>query len=90
MLHRQGHYYNPDFKSPAGMVQVEGYVSELITEKTINWLEPRSDADKPFLLMMQHKAPHRAPGQTLRPGDRNQFELRSGACCHAHREVQSR
>ena len=59
VLHRQGHYYNPDFKSPAGMVQVEGYVSELITEKTIDWLESRSDADKPFLLMMQHKAPHR-------------------------------
>ena len=59
VLHRQGHYYNPDFKSPSGMVREEGYVSELITEKTLDWLKSDRDPDKPFLLMMQHKAPHR-------------------------------
>jgi arylsulfatase A-like enzyme len=60
VLPGQGSYYNPDFKSPAGRVRVPGYVSEVVTEKAKHWLDESRDADKPFMLMVQHKAPHRA------------------------------
>ena len=60
VLPGQGHYYNPDFRTPDGTVREHGYVTDLITEKTLGWLQEKRDPDKPFLLMMQHKAPHRA------------------------------
>ena len=34
-----------------------GYVTDLVTDKTLDWLAHR-DRDKPFLLFCQHKAPH--------------------------------
>lgn len=65
----QGYYYNPYFissgadwekidplSSDAGE-KLEGYVTDIITEKTINWLKQR-DSSKPFMLMCNHKAPH--------------------------------
>ncbi|MEM6912310.1 MAG: sulfatase [Verrucomicrobiota bacterium] len=58
ILPGQGHYYNPDFINAGGKYREPGYVTEIITEKTLKWLEDR-DASKPFMLMMQHKAPHR-------------------------------
>ncbi|MEM1223965.1 MAG: sulfatase-like hydrolase/transferase, partial [Verrucomicrobiota bacterium] len=58
ILPDQGHYYNPDFINSEGKYRVKGYVSEIITEKTLEWLAER-DTSKPFMLMMQHKAPHR-------------------------------
>lgn len=60
VLPAQGHYYNPDFRTPEGIVREHGYVTELLTDKTLAWLREKRDPDKPFLLMMQHKAPHRA------------------------------
>ncbi|MBD3629806.1 sulfatase [Cyclobacterium sp.] len=59
ILPGQGHYYNPDFISATDTGAVEGYVSDLITEKSLAWLEANKSEDKPFLLMLQHKAPHR-------------------------------
>ncbi|MCK9479066.1 MAG: sulfatase [Firmicutes bacterium] len=35
----------------------EGYVTDIITEKSVNFLKTR-DKNKPFLLMCHHKAPH--------------------------------
>jgi arylsulfatase A-like enzyme len=60
ILPGQGSYYNPDFINPDGKYRVEGYVSEIITEKAKEWLRKERDPDKPFILMVQHKAPHRA------------------------------
>ncbi len=37
--------------------QIEGYVTDIVTDKTLEWLEER-DKEKPFMLMCQHKAPH--------------------------------
>jgi arylsulfatase A-like enzyme len=64
VLPGQGRYYSPEFLSPAGRTTEPGYVSEVITEKALAWLRDRRDAERPFLLMVQHKAPHRewAPG----------------------------
>ncbi len=59
VLPGQGSYYNPDFLTPAGKKRFEGYVTDLITDKALHWLDNERDADKPFMLMIQHKAPHR-------------------------------
>lgn len=58
VLPGQGDYYNPDFINNGNPVTYQGYVTDIITDKTIEWLEKRP-ADKPFMLMMHHKAPHR-------------------------------
>lgn len=59
ILMSQGYYYQPKFRSPLGQVQYLGYATELITQLTLDWLEKGRDQSKPFMLMMQHKAPHR-------------------------------
>jgi len=59
ILPGQGDYYNPEFITPAGKVQIEGYATDIITDLTINWLEKKRDKNKPFLLFCWHKAPHR-------------------------------
>ena len=42
-----------------------GYVTDIITDLSIEWLKNR-DKSKPFLLMSQHKAPHREWSPALR------------------------
>lgn len=59
VLPDQGHYYNPDFRTPDGVVRIEGYVTDLITDMAIHYLDSLRDKNKPFMLMYQHKAPHR-------------------------------
>ncbi len=59
VLPDQGHYYNPDFNTKEGKSRLEGHVTDLTTAMAIEWLERGRDAAKPFLLMCQHKAPHR-------------------------------
>lgn len=63
ILPGQGRYYNPRFKSETGTVEVTGYTTDVITDRALDWLDKR-DKNKPFMLMYQHKAPHRewAPG----------------------------
>lgn len=60
ILPGQGSYWNPDFIQMDGTTKrFEGYVTDIITDKTLDWLAHREDKDRPFLLMSQHKAPHR-------------------------------
>ena len=59
ILPGQGNYYNPDFINKDGRHREEGYVTEIITDKCIQWLNEVKDSGKPFMLMMHHKAPHR-------------------------------
>ena len=54
----QGPYYNPPMIRNGQRVQHTGHTTEIITGLSIRWLENR-DKSKPFLLMSQHKAPHR-------------------------------
>jgi len=58
VLHGQGHYFNPDFISNKGRERVEGYVSDIVTDKAINWLDS-IDTNNPFCLIIGHKATHR-------------------------------
>lgn len=59
ILPGQGSYYNPDFITAKGRSRIEGYVTDIITDKSIEWLKNAQQAGKPFMLMMHHKAPHR-------------------------------
>ncbi len=54
----QGPYYNPPIRTATDTTIVEGYTSEILTDLALDWLGER-DGEKPFLLMYQHKAPHR-------------------------------
>ncbi len=60
ILPGQGVYYNPEFITKnEGNITVQGYVTDIITEMTLDWLQNERKADDPFLLMYLHKAPHR-------------------------------
>lgn len=60
ILPGQGSYYNPDFITNKGDTTIIGYVTDIITDLAIDWLEHRRDPEKPFMMMYLHKAPHRA------------------------------
>lgn len=60
ILPGQGDYYNPKFITATGDTIINGYVTDITTDLTIDWLEKRRDTTKPFLLMYLHKAPHRS------------------------------
>lgn len=56
----QGDYYNPRFIQMDGSEVVEkGYLTDLITDKAVDWLEHRRDRSRPFALFIHHKACHR-------------------------------
>ena len=59
VLPGQGVYQNPAFITPHGRVTVEGHVTQITTDLGIEFLETRPK-DRPFFLMLHHKAPHRA------------------------------
>ena len=55
----QGDYYDPEFLSGEGTYEEDGYVTDILTEKALEWMSEARDPARPFLLMLQHKAPHR-------------------------------
>ena len=59
VLPGQGLYYNPDLITPEGRVRVEGHCTDVVTDLAVEWLKEGRDGSKPFMLMVQHKAPHR-------------------------------
>ncbi len=59
ILPGQGSYYNPDFITPEGRVHYKGYVTNIITDMGVNWLENQRDKEKPFVLFLHHKVAHR-------------------------------
>jgi arylsulfatase A-like enzyme len=58
ILPGQGVYQNPDFLEPSGRRKIQGYVTDIITDLSIDFIKNRPK-DKPFFLMCHHKAPHR-------------------------------
>lgn len=61
ILPGQGNYYNPEFITKEdGEIKIEGYVTDIITDLTLDWMEYECKKEDPFLLMYLHKAPHRA------------------------------
>ncbi|MFE3448949.1 sulfatase [Nonomuraea sp. NPDC059194] len=74
VLPDQGRYHNPVFIDMDGTQRViPGYATDIITDLSIEWLS-RRQADRPFFLMVHHKAPHRnwepdAKHLDMYPGD---------------------
>ncbi len=56
----QGTYYNPAMIRNGERANYTGYTTEIITDLALDWLKKGRDPSKPFLLMYQHKAPHRS------------------------------
>ncbi|MCF6311380.1 MAG: sulfatase [Verrucomicrobiales bacterium] len=59
----QGPYYNPPMltggiEGEPKRVKHTGYTTDILTDKTLAWLK-QVDKSKPFMVMYQHKAPHR-------------------------------
>lgn len=65
ILPGQGAYYNPQMIHNGQKLKHKGYTTDLITDFSVDWLKKR-DKTKPFLLMAQHKAPHREWSPALR------------------------
>jgi arylsulfatase A-like enzyme len=59
VLYGQGTYYNPAMDRNGKRVAHTGYTTHIITGLALDWLKEGRDKSKPFLLMCQHKAPHR-------------------------------
>ena len=59
VLDDQGKYYNPDIITPDGRSVVEGYATDIVTDRSIEWLEANAGSGQPFALLIHHKAPHR-------------------------------
>lgn len=59
ILPGQGLYFEPRMISMKGDTSTyHGYATDVITDDAINWLDNR-DKNKPFVLHVHHKAPHR-------------------------------
>ena len=71
VLPGQGDYHDPAFLTPGGRLKLTGHVTELTTELGVEFLRTRP-RDKPFFLMLHHKAPHRG----WEPDDRNRERFR--------------
>jgi arylsulfatase A-like enzyme len=68
VLPGQGIYYNPAMIRNGQPVKHPGYVTDLITDYSVDWLKQR-DTNRPFLLFCWHKAPHREWEPALRDLD---------------------
>lgn len=80
ILPGQGSYYNPDFITPEGNKKYDGYVTDIITDLSLDWLENGRNPDKPFCLFLHHKAVHRnwmADTCDLKLYEEKEFELPS-------------
>ncbi|KAL3294597.1 extracellular sulfatase Sulf-2 [Colletotrichum asianum] len=60
VLPGQGDYWDPEFIEPSGEKIEEGYVTDIITDKCLDFINKTKDTDKPFFVMCHHKAPHRS------------------------------
>ena len=60
ILPGQGDYINPKFLGRDKDTIITGYVTDVITDLTLDWFKTKRDKKKPFLMMYLHKAPHRA------------------------------
>jgi arylsulfatase A-like enzyme len=62
----QGSYTNPSFLVPGNKLEIKGHCTDITTDLGIEFLKTRPQ-DKPFFLMLHHKAPHRS----WQPDERN-------------------
>lgn len=60
VTHRgQGKYFDTEFRTNDGERKVvPGYYTTVVTDMALDWMKAQEDGEKPFLLMLGHKAPH--------------------------------
>ncbi len=60
VTHRgQGKYFDTEFRANDGERKVvPGYYTTVVTDMALNWMKQQEGGDKPFMLMLGHKAPH--------------------------------
>ncbi|WP_205510689.1 sulfatase family protein [Longitalea arenae] len=76
ILPAQGHYYNPPFIKMGKDTAYKGYVTDVITDLALQWIDQHKKG--PFFLMLHHKAPHRnfmPPLKYLHKYDNTAFPL---------------
>lgn len=59
VLPGHGSYYATATDTKDGRKNSQGYVTDLLTDKAIDWMKSGRNPEKPFILMLHHKAPHR-------------------------------
>jgi len=71
ILPGQGAYWNPQFIVPDGKMTIEGHCTDITGDLGVEFIKTCPD-DKPFFLMLHHKAPHR----DWSPDERNKARFR--------------
>ena len=72
VLPGQGAYLNPTFLASGQKFTIQGHCTDITTDLGIEFLRTRPK-DKPFFLMLHHKAPHR----NWLPDERNQARFKN-------------
>lgn len=54
-----GGYYLTEIKTKEGVVPLQGYTTDVITDLSLDWIE-KTDKDKPFVAWVCHSAVHRS------------------------------
>ncbi len=54
----QGEYVDPLMYGPDGEERIEGYATDIVTDLSVDFLS-NLDRERPFALLVHHKAPHR-------------------------------
>lgn len=57
VLPGQGHYHDPEMIEMGQTKKLDGYVTDIITDLSIEFLR-KAQNDRPFCLLVHHKAPH--------------------------------
>jgi arylsulfatase A-like enzyme len=72
----------PDLYDGEKLVSVEGYLTDLLSDKAVEFVKASKRADKPFFLSLHYTAPHwpwQAPGDSAMPKERVLFDLEGGS-----------
>ncbi len=54
----QGEYFNPELNENGRVFREKGYMTDILTDYAIDWLENKRDPEKPFSMCLWHKAVH--------------------------------
>ncbi|GGF24423.1 sulfatase family protein [Echinicola rosea] len=57
---QQGVYWDPVYNENGKKVNTKGYATNLTTDFALDWLDSTQKSQKPFLMLLQYKAPHRS------------------------------
>jgi len=74
VLPGQGAYHDPEFLVPSGKLTITGHCTDITGDLGIEFIDTRP-TDKPFFLMLHHKAPHRA----WLPDERNKAKFKDAS-----------